>query len=80
LDGYTWVLAEVFVGEPDYDVDEYGFVGVEEAEYVRLRLIEQAAREVVEHHRWPIGHDGIGHSTSPYIEALRSSLGEKVDG
>jgi hypothetical protein len=33
--------------EPDYDVDEDGFVGVEEGEYVRLRAIEQAAREAL---------------------------------
>jgi hypothetical protein len=85
----TPVLAEVFVGElPDgfVDIDDYiaeieqsperkalldaARVRLYRTELTRLRLIEQAARAVC---------SPEGFSTKEF-EALRSSLGEKVDG
>jgi long-subunit acyl-CoA synthetase (AMP-forming) len=66
-----WVQVE------DYEVDEDGFVGLEEGEYVRLRAIEQAAREVARIHYMTVAPDDestVAKELIAAVEALRTAL------
>jgi hypothetical protein len=68
-----WVQVE------DYEVDEDGFVGLEEGEYVRLRAIEQAARKLLDHYVALVNSGDAGNwdpETEPVVAALRAALSQ----